>query len=85
MNGQEFIIRKAKQIEFEEIGKLMVEVYSKLDGFPDTSEQPDYYNMLANIGELTKKPKTELLVAVTSDNKIVGAVVYFSDMKYLFL
>ena len=38
--------------------------------------------MLANIGELTKKPKSELLVAVSSDGKIVGGVVYFSDMKY---
>jgi len=38
--------------------------------------------MLANIGELTRKPDTELLVAVSSENKIVGALVYFSDMSY---
>ena len=59
----------------------MVKVYSQLEGFPNKSEQPDYYKMLANIGELTKKPNTELLVAISSDGKIGGAVVYFSDMK----
>jgi GNAT superfamily N-acetyltransferase len=60
----------------------MVQVYSKLEGFPKKSEQPDYYNMLANIGALTKQPKTELLVAVSSKGKIGGAVVYFGDMKF---
>jgi ribosomal protein S18 acetylase RimI-like enzyme len=38
--------------------------------------------MLANIGELTNKPGVELLVAVSSNNKLAGAVVYFGDMKY---
>ncbi|MEJ2193879.1 MAG: GNAT family N-acetyltransferase [Ignavibacteriaceae bacterium] len=82
MSNQEYIIRNAKPNEFEEIGKLMVRVYSQLEGFPKESEQPDYYNMLANIGELTKKPNTELLIAVSSEGKIGGAVVYFSDMKF---
>ncbi len=60
----------------------MVQVYSQLEGFPKKYDQPDYYNMLANIGALTKQPKTELLVAVSSEGKIEGAVVYFSDMKF---
>lgn len=82
MNKAEITIRNAKSSEFQEIGKLMVRVYSQLDGFPKEDEQPEYYQMLANIGELTKKTCTELIVAVSSDNKIHGAVVYFSDMKY---
>jgi predicted transcriptional regulator YdeE/ribosomal protein S18 acetylase RimI-like enzyme len=77
-----FLIRNAKPEEFESVGKLMIQVYSELDGFPKQSEQPDYYKMLANAGELTNKPETELLVAVSSDNKIAGCVVYFGDMKY---
>ena len=76
------MIRNAKPAEFEEIGKLMIQVYSQLEGFPKESEQPDYYKMLAQIGELTNKPETELLVAVSNEGKISGAVVYFSDMKY---
>ncbi|AYN04229.1 GNAT family N-acetyltransferase [Flavobacterium sp. 140616W15] len=82
MTNQEHTIRNAKANEFEEIGKLMVLVYSQLEGFPKESEQPNYYKMLANIGDLTTKPNTELLVAVTSDDKIVGGVVYFGDMQY---
>ena len=78
----EYTIRNAKPEEFEEIGKLMVSVYSQLEGFPKQNEQPAYYKMLADIGELTMKPDTELLVAVSDDGKIGGAVVYFSDMQY---
>ena len=81
MNRQEYSVRNATPEEFEHIGKLMVQVYSQLEGFPKETEQPDYYKMLANIGELTKKPETELLVAVSPENIISGAVVYFSDMK----
>ncbi len=82
MSKQEYAVRNAIPGEFEEIGKLMVQVYSQLEGFPKESEQPNYYKMLANIGEFTNKPGTELLVAVSSDGKIAGGVVYFSDMKY---
>jgi GNAT superfamily N-acetyltransferase len=82
MSKQLYTVRNARPREFEEIGKLMVRVYSQLEGFPKESEQPNYYKMLANIGDLTNKPETELLVAVSSDGKISGGMVYFSDMKY---
>lgn len=81
MIHKEYIVRNATENEFSEIGKLMIRVYSQLEGFPKESEQPDYYKMLANIGELTKKPNTEILVAISKENKIAGAVVYFSDMS----
>lgn len=67
--------------EFLEIGKLMVAVYSQLEGFPKQADQPDYYKLLANVGALTNTTGTELLVAVSSEGNIAGAVVYFSDMK----
>src|SRR5688500_17076760 len=50
-------VRNARPPEFSDIGKLMVRVYSQLDGFPKETEQPNYYKMLANVGELTSKPK----------------------------
>jgi ribosomal protein S18 acetylase RimI-like enzyme len=37
--------------------------------------------MLLNVGELTQKPGTEIIIAINGD-KIVGAVVYFDNMKY---
>ena len=82
MNKQEYTIRNAKPNEFEEVGKLMVRVYSQLEGFPKETEQPDYYKMLANIGDFTEKPQTELLVAVSFKGRIAGGVVYFNNMEY---
>ena len=82
MKKQEYKVRNAQPEEFTEIGNMMVEVYSQLEGFPKPSDQPNYYKMLANIGELTKNLGTELLVAVSSENEIVGGVVFFNDMKY---
>jgi GNAT superfamily N-acetyltransferase len=75
-------VRKAIPEEFPIIGDLMVQVYSQLEGFPKESDQPNYYKMLANVGSLAATPGTELLVAVSAEEKIAGAVVYFADMKY---
>jgi len=82
MNNSEFSIRNATLEEYHSIGALMVKVYSALDGFPKPHEHPQYFEMLANVGELTNKPETELLVAVSLKNDIAGAVVYFGDMSY---
>ena len=60
----------------------MVQVYSQLEGFPKESDQPNYYKMLADVGSLTTTPGTELLIAVSAEQKIAGAIVYFADMKY---
>jgi GNAT superfamily N-acetyltransferase len=72
----------ADSSQYETIGKLMVQVYSQLDGFPKQHEQPAYYNMLANVGDLTNKPGVELLVATDDAAEVLGAVVYFADMRY---
>ncbi len=82
MSKQEYAIRNALPSEFDEIGKLMVSVYSQLDGFPKPNEQPNYYKSLANVGEFVVKPNTEILVATSYETKIAGAVVYFGDIKY---
>jgi GNAT superfamily N-acetyltransferase len=74
-------IRNARPDEFEVLGQLMVRVYSKLDGFPGAAIIPEYYRMLANIGEMTHRPGAELLVAVSPDEKITGGLVYFKEMK----
>lgn len=81
LNTLRYSIRNASIAEFEAIGKLMVMVYSQLDGFPKESEQPGYYDMLRRVGELTSQPGTELLVAVDEKEEIAGAVVFFNDMK----
>ncbi len=82
ISKREYSIRNARPSEYKEIGKLMVKVYSQLDGFPKEEEQPDYYKMLANVGDLTQRPATEILAAISPEGKIEGCVVYFSDMQY---
>jgi GNAT superfamily N-acetyltransferase len=82
MKPQEYTVRNAMPSEFNAIGKLMVQAYAQLEGFPKPDEQPKYYTMLANIGEFNNQPGTGLLVAVSPANHIAGGVVYFSDMQY---
>jgi GNAT superfamily N-acetyltransferase len=81
MNENMITIRNAKPDEFVSIGKLMVDAYSGLEGFPGPEEMPAYYDMLRNVGELTKKPSTELLVAISPTGGVLGAVVYFGDIQ----
>ena len=82
MDKPHYTVRNANPSEFAEVGQLMVAVYSQLEGFPTAAEQPNYYKMLANIGDLTDNHGAELLVAVSDENKIAGGVVYFSDMHF---
>ena len=74
-------IRLADPQDFETVGVLMVEVYSKIEGFPTQEEQPGYYHTLAHVGDMTQDPGTEVLVAVYNE-EIIGGVVYIGDMKY---
>lgn len=75
-------IRNAHPSEFTQIGELMVKVYSQLAGFPKPAAQPTYYQMLANIGQLTKQPSIELLAAVNPSGQILGGVLFIGDMQY---
>lgn len=81
-NLANYTIRDAHSSEFPAIGKLTVEVYSKLDGFPSQEDNPEYYQRLSNIGGFTEFPETRLLVAVTDAGAILGSVVYCGDMAY---
>lgn len=74
-------IREILPDEYGALGQLMVEVYSSLEGFPSPEEQPAYYEKLANIGTLTEQRDTQVLVALSAEKKLLGGVVYFSDME----
>ena len=74
------VIRDARPDEFEAVGRMMVAVYSGLEGFPKPEAQPDYYKVLANIGEEAAKAGARLLVALEADG-IAGAVVFPSRMS----
>ncbi len=72
-------IRDARADEFEAVGQMMIAVYLGLEGFPRPESQPDYYQLLAHIGDQTAKPHARLLVALEK-GRIVGAVVFYADM-----
>ena len=73
-------IREVRPAEHAALGRLMVEVYAALDGFPSPAEQPAYYEKLANIGRLGERPGVQVLVAVDAGERLLGGVVYFSAM-----
>ena len=73
-------IRDVRRDEFGELGRLMTEVYSGLEGFPTPHEQPHYYDMLADIGRFTERKGARVLVAASTDGELMGGVVYFADM-----
>ena len=76
----DFSIRDVSPKEFDALGRLMVKVYAGLPGFPTPTEQPAYYDMLANIGRFAEKPGARVLIATLPGGELVGGVVYFSDM-----
>jgi ribosomal protein S18 acetylase RimI-like enzyme len=75
-----FTIRDIRRDEHAALGRLMVQVYSSLEGFPTPLEQPRYYELLANIGQFAERPGARVLVAVTPQAELMGGVVYFADM-----
>ena len=82
MSEKQFNVREAINSEFGEIGELMVDAYSNLPGFLTIETAPEYFHKLKNIGELTQNPVVKIFVAVSNQNEIGGAVVYFSDMQF---
>ncbi|MGX5203305.1 GNAT family N-acetyltransferase [Aliikangiella sp. IMCC44632] len=74
-------LRPIQQQEKEQLGKLLVSIYAKLDGFPSLNEQPEYYNTLLNIGDLTIKDGVEVWVAINSAKQVVGGGVYYRYMS----
>ena len=74
-------IRNALPSEYPSIGQLMVHAYSNLPGFLTPESHPAYYHLLANIGEIVKKPGVEIITAHSHEKKLLGAVVYFNHMQ----
>lgn len=78
--NSELTIRDLRPEESDALGRLLVEVYSGLQGFPTPTEQPPYYQLLANIGRFADAPGVRVLVALSEQEELIGGVVYFGDM-----
>lgn len=77
-----FTIRDLAAGEAGALGRLLVDVYSRLEGFPPPAEQPAYYDLLANVGRFTEIPGARVLVALADDATLAGGVVCFGDMAH---
>ncbi len=75
-------VRDLRHDEAEALGRLLVDVYAALDGFPTPAEQPGYYALLANVGRFAERPGARVLVAQMPDDGLAGGVVYFGDMAH---
>lgn len=78
---RELVIDDCTPGEGKTLGALMVAVYSSLPGFPSPTEQPRYYDMLANIRNLAERPGARVLVA-RMNGEVAGGVVYLGDMAH---
>lgn len=79
---QNYIVRQAIPSEYQALGSITVTAYEQLPGMPDSSEQPDYYSMLYDVKHRANNPTTEILVAVSSGNELLGGVMFIGDVKY---
>lgn len=73
-------IQDASPAQAAALGQLLVQVYAALPGFPSPAEQPGYYEMLARVGTLAERPRTQVRVALDAAGSVRGGLVYFGDM-----
>jgi len=82
MSANKLEIAIAQPEELAQVGELMAEVYSQLDGFPSREEQPAYYEQFNRLDELTAKPGTQILIARKENGELAGGVVFVGDLAH---
>jgi ribosomal protein S18 acetylase RimI-like enzyme len=77
----EYCVRNAEPAEFPLLGELTVSAYASLVGMPTVAEQPDYYEMLRDVGKRAANPAIAVFAAVSDAGEALGSVDFISDMK----
>ncbi|MEZ5647904.1 MAG: GNAT family N-acetyltransferase [Alphaproteobacteria bacterium] len=77
-----FSIRKAQVEELPGLGKLVVDVYSKIPGLPKIDDQPDYYQMLLEAPKRVRNPAITIYVALKDSGQILGCIDFIDTMKH---
>jgi len=72
----------AQPDELADVGNLMAEVYSQLDGFPSKAEQPQYYEQFTKLAALTESEHIQVIVAKTEVDGIIGGLIFYTDVKH---
>ena len=77
----EYCIRNAEPDEYPQLGELTVGVYASLVGMPTVAEQPDYYEVLRDVGKRAANPAIDVFAAVSDSGEVLGSVDFIADMK----
>lgn len=77
-----YAIRDLAASEADALGRLMVDAYAALPGFPSPDTQPGYYAMLRNIGDLAKQSGTRVLVAVSPEHTVLAGITYYANLAH---
>ncbi|RLA53179.1 MAG: GNAT family N-acetyltransferase [Gammaproteobacteria bacterium] len=82
LNNGAYEIRDADADEYGAIGRLTVDVFQQLPDMPGPDKMPEFYAMLQDVGTRAANPATNILVAVDSRRRLLGAVTFVGDMKF---
>ncbi len=75
-------IRRCQTNEHAQIGQMLVDAYAKLPGMPQPCDQPEYYDMLANVGKRDGNPAIRVFVAANERDVPVGSIDFITDMRH---
>jgi GNAT superfamily N-acetyltransferase len=76
------LIRRCRADEHARIGEMLVEAYAGLPGMPQPHEQPEYYEMLADVGKRNGNPSIRVFVAAGEHDVPVGTIDFITDMRH---
>jgi ribosomal protein S18 acetylase RimI-like enzyme len=74
-------IRPARPDDYEALGRMLIAAYSALPGMPTRSEQPEYYDRLANVGGRAALPGLTVFVAESEDGGLAASIDFIADMS----
>lgn len=75
-------IRTAKPDEYTRIGALVADAYASLSGMASPQAQPEYYDMLRNVGARAGNPNISVFAAVDSGDTLLGSVDFIHDLQH---
>jgi GNAT superfamily N-acetyltransferase len=75
-------IRRCTSGEYAFVGRMLVEAYAALPGMPQPHEQPEYYDMLTDVGRRDGNPAIRVFVATNGLDEPVGCIDFIRDMKH---
>lgn len=76
------LIRRCRPEEYACIGRMLVEAYAGLPGMPQPHEQPEYYEMLAQVGKRDGNPSIRVFVAASDLDEPVGSIDFITDLRH---